>query len=102
MQQVRHNKYGVFMGVAHGKAHFHKISECCHGLGVYQFVRDSQIKAFFDLADSPHLPERLKKDEFTVEPWDSRLNEFLANEGTLQDCEDFLTASLAHFPICVN
>jgi hypothetical protein len=90
------------MGVSHGSAHYHKISECCHGLGVFKFLREGQLETFFEMADSTHLPERLKKAEFTVEPWDSKLNEFLANEGLLQDCQDFLHASLAHFPICIN
>lgn len=102
--QVRHKVAGVFMGVSHGKAHFHVMSGCCRHLGVFRFARQEQIEVFIEMANSPHLPEsaRLQRQDFVVEEWNVGLNGMLLDEALLDDCYAFLRWSSEVFPIGFN
>lgn len=88
MWQVRHKRVGIFMGVSHGKGHYHNVSECCRSLGVYQFKTTEQIETLLEMANSPHLPDRarLKREDFIVEEWSLKMHHLLLDEGTIDDC----------------
>lgn len=102
--QVRHRSHGVFMGVNHGKAHYHGSSECCRSLGVYRFERSDQIEAFIEYAGSPHLPEqsRSKPEDFVVEEWSFPLDDLLHDEGLVDSIQEFLQWSFSVFPVGNN
>lgn len=104
MWQVRHKTAGLFMGVNHGMGHYHIISECCRGLGVYQFTNRGQIESLFEMADSPHLPEesRMKREDFVVEPWDFKAHDLLMDEHLLDMCHTYLGWSMGVFPVGMN
>lgn len=104
MWQVRHKTVGLFMGVNHGKGHYHVISECCRTLGVFQFHNAEQIESLFEMASSPHLPQsaRYKREDFVVEPWDLKTHDLLLDEGLLDDCQEYLNYSFSVFPMNVN
>lgn len=104
MWQVRHKTAGLFMGVNHGNAHFHGISECCRGLGVYQFSDQEHIESLFKMAESPHLPERarMKREDFVVEPWEFKAHDLLLDEHCIDMCQAYLQMSLTRWPVGMN
>ena len=104
MWQVRHKTAGLFMGVSHGKGHFHLISQCCQRLGVFRFNNHEQILSLLRQASSPHLPEasRMYGPDFVVEPWDRVMHDFLIEEGLMADCYAYLMWSLNTYPNTYN
>lgn len=102
--QVRHKLVGVFMGVNHGCGHYHSISECCRGLGVFRFESMHQIEAFFEMANGLHLPpeKRLKAEDFIIEEWDFKLHDLLLDEGLVDGCQSYLAWSLSMWPVSMN
>jgi len=73
-------------------------------MGVFQFQRQSQIEAFFEVANSPHLPEhaRLLREDFTIEVWSLKDHDLLLDEGLLDDVAAFLHWSTETYPIGMN
>jgi hypothetical protein len=104
MWQVRHKTNGLFMGVSHGKGHYHIISECCRGLGVFCFDSEALLERFFDLAGRSDLPPRarLKREDFIIEPWDSNINNLLLDEALVDSCGEYLVWSTNLFPVGNN
>lgn len=102
--QVRHRTHGLFMGVSHGSGHFHLVSGCCRGLGVFRFESLDQITTFLELASGPHLPEhaRLYSDEFVIEEWDFKTHDLLLDEGLLDSCAEYLQWSFSIWPVSIN
>jgi hypothetical protein len=104
MWQVRHNKVGLFMGVHHGMGHYHLVSVCCRGLGVFQFSTPEQIESLFETADSPHLPDsaRLKREDFIIEVWDQKAHDLLLDEHCVDMVTTYLQWSLNVWPVGMN
>ena len=102
--QVRHRVVGLFMGVSHGKGHYSTASECCRSMGVFRFTRQSQIEAFFEVANSPHLPDdaRLVREDFVIEEWSLKDHDLLLDEGLLDDIAVYLHWSTESYPIGMN
>jgi hypothetical protein len=100
MWQVRHKEFGLFLGVNHGKAHYEKLSQCCHLMGVYHFGSSQEVESFFVMAASPHLPpeSRYPPNAFEIESWSIEEHRRIEENGLHQNAREYLEWSFDIIP----
>jgi len=77
--QVRHRSLGIFQGSSIGLAFWHPSSHMPE-YGLCRFATEAKAQSYVEYLSSPACPDRLNRDDLTVEDFDHAEHERLTTE----------------------